>query len=131
MDSLEQIKDHYKSLENRVRLFIMVHSDIEYVQGSSECVEGGAFTWATLSPDSQLIQSELYHEYMSLIKRARKHLELAGSAYLDTFDESCAEVKAYILQENLLWGSSLQDVFIGVKKELDLQRGLVAQPILI
>lgn len=131
MDSLEQIKEHYKSLENRVRLFIMVHSDIEYVQGSSECVEGGAFTWAALSPDSQLIQSELYHEYMSLIKRARKHLELAGSSYLDIFDESCAEVKAYILQENLLWGSSLQDVFIGVKKELDLQRGLIAQPILI
>jgi|GEM_PF-6072214 len=131
MDSLEQIKEHYKSLENRVRLFIMVHSDIEYVQGSSECVEGGAFTWAALSRDSKLIQSELYHEYMSLIKRARKHLELAGSSYLDTFDESCAEVKAYILQENLLWGSSLQDVFIGVKKELDLQRGLIAQPILI
>ncbi|WP_334076602.1 hypothetical protein [Paenibacillus sanfengchensis] len=131
MELLEQLKEQYKSLENRVRLLILVHSDIEYVQGSSECVEGGAFAWAALSHDSKLIQSELYHEYKSLIKQARKHLEEAGSNYLDTFDESCNEVKSYILQENLLWGSSLQDVFSSVKKELDLQRGLIAQPVLI
>ncbi|MEF2965277.1 hypothetical protein V3851_05475 [Paenibacillus sp. M1] len=131
MESIELLKKRYKSLESRVHSFILVHSGIEYVPGSSECVEGGAFAWSKLSPEAKIVQIELYHEYISLIKQARKHLELNGSPYLDTFDHSCSEVKSYLKQENLVWGSSLQDVFNSVKKELDLQRGLIAQPVLI
>ncbi|MEK5475788.1 hypothetical protein NYE70_02435 [Paenibacillus sp. FSL R5-0407] len=131
MESMEHLKERYKSLEERLRLFILVHSDIEYVHGSSECVEGGAFAWSELSAESKYIQSELYHEYISLIKQSRQHLIRIGSGYLETYDRSCAEVKTYVKQENLVWGPSLQDVFNTVKKELDLQRGLIAQPILI
>ncbi len=131
MEPMEHLKERYRSLEERVRLFILVHSDIEYVHGSSECVEGGAFAWSELSEESKYIQSELYHEYMSLIKQARKHLNRIGSSYLETYEQSCAEVKSYLQQDNLVWGPSLQDVFNSIKKELDLQRGLISQPVLI
>ncbi|WP_410769310.1 hypothetical protein [Fontibacillus sp. BL9] len=131
MEPMELLKERYKALEERIRLFILVHSDIEYVQGSSECVEGGAFAWTELSAESKCIQTELYHEYMSLIKQAKKHLKKIGSSYLDTFERSCSEVKSYLKQDNLLWGPCLQDIFNSVKKELDLQRGLIAQPVFI
>lgn len=129
MESIELIKERYIALEEQIRIFIFAHTDIEYVQGSSEVVEGGAFTWAELSPESKFVQTKLYHEYISLIKQANRNLKKNGSSYLETFETSCTEVKSYLKQENLLWGSSLQEVFNAVKKELDLQRGLMAQTI--
>lgn len=131
MESIELLKERYKSLEERLRIFIFVHCSIEYVQGSSECVEGGAFTWADLSPESRNFQSELYHDYISLIKQAIEQMEKKASGYIEIFEQSCSEVKSYLKQENLLWGPSLEDVFTNVKKELDLQRGLIAQPVLV
>lgn len=131
MESIELLKERYKSLEEQFRLFILAHCSIEYVQGSSECVEGGAFAWAELSPESRNFQSELYHEYISLIKQAGEQMEKKASGYIETFEQSCAEVTSYLKQENLLWGPSLEDVFANLKKELDLQRGLIAQPVLV
>ncbi|MBA9087834.1 hypothetical protein FHR92_004327 [Fontibacillus solani] len=131
MKMMDYLKEHYKWIEERVREFICIHSNIEYIQGSSECVEGGAFAWVKLSEDLKCLQIKLYSDYMIIAEEARTFLVETGSTYIETFDRSCADLQSYIKQENLLWSSDLLEVFDSAKKELDLQRGLIAQPIYI
>lgn len=131
METLNHYNEQYKRLEERIREFICIHSDIEYIQGSSECVEGGAFMWVELSETSKLLQSKLYTDYVALSEEARGLLKDMGSAYIEKFDRSCSDFQSYIRQDNLLWSSDLLEVFVTAKKELDLQRGLILQPIYI
>ncbi|MNI00643.1 hypothetical protein D3C76_1329490 [compost metagenome] len=131
MKSMDYLEEHYNWIEERLREFICIHSDIEYIQGSSECVEGGAFAWVKLSGDIKCIQAKLYSDYMIISQEARDFLMETGSSNLEVFDRSCSDLLSYIQQENLLWSSDMLEVFNSVKKELDLQRGLIAQPIYI
>lgn len=127
MDGIEDLKIRYVLLEERIRSFILVHSDVEYVQGSSEIVEGGAFTWTELSPESKGLQLELWREYISISRQARKLLAETESPHQEIFEESYLEVKSCLKQNSMLWGPCLQDIFRNMKKELDLQRSLVCQ----
>ncbi|MNW05026.1 hypothetical protein D3C71_2012110 [compost metagenome] len=77
------------------------------------------------------LQSELYSDYMMIAEEARVVLTESGSSYIETFDRSCSDLQSYIQQENLLFSSDLLEVFDSAKKELDLQRGLLAQPMYI
>ncbi|MBU5672015.1 hypothetical protein [Paenibacillus brevis] len=127
MENIEELKIQYILLEERIRSFILVHSDLEYVQGSNEIVEGGAFTWTELSSESKALQLELWREYISISRQARKFLAETDSPHLELFEESFLEVKTCLKQNGMLWGPCLQDIFRNMKKELDLQRSLVSQ----
>ncbi|MNN14904.1 hypothetical protein D3C81_1279870 [compost metagenome] len=84
-----------------------------------------------MSEDLKGIQSKLYSDYMMIVQEARDFLMETESSYMEIFDRSCSDLLSYIQQENLLWSSDLLEVFDSAKKELDLQRGLIAQPVYI
>ncbi|WP_042201838.1 hypothetical protein [Paenibacillus camerounensis] len=127
MKNVDELHNDYRAIEERVLHFIKGHSSVEYVKDSEEVVEGGAFTWAALSSEDEIFQTQLRLDYVTLAELARHLLEHSESKHLLDFDRSSETVLSYIRQDSMLWIPSLEAAAEAAKTEMDLQRFLLTQ----
>ncbi|WNS45415.1 hypothetical protein [Paenibacillus sp. MMS20-IR301] len=127
MKSVGELQNDYRAIEERVLHFITEHSSVEYVQDSEKVVEGGAFSWASLNSEDEILQTQLRIDYVTVAELARQKLELSDSKYLIDFDRSSEAVLGYIRQNSMLWIPSLAAAAEAAKIEIDLQKFLLAQ----
>lgn len=127
MDQIGDLMLAYEQIEGQIRVFITDYSGVEYVEGSKEVVDGGAFAWAKLKSQEAEMQSRLRLNYVKLSETVRQKLELKGSPHLAEFDRSRDTVLGYIRQDSMLWVPSLKEASEAVKTELDLQKYLLNQ----
>ncbi|UQZ35867.1 hypothetical protein C2I18_21425 [Paenibacillus sp. PK3_47] len=128
MNEIKALLHNYRVIEERVIVFIIQHSGVEYVQESDKVVEGGAFAWTSLGAEHQILQDELWSDYVTISESARERLQQADSQHLADFDLSCERVRSFIKQDDVLLVSTLEAAAEAAKIELDLQKYLIAQP---
>ncbi|MBT2287950.1 hypothetical protein J7E73_02155 [Paenibacillus albidus] len=114
-------------LEEKIKTFITAQSALDFFEGSTAVVEGGAYSWRPLSSAGAEMQYKLCKEYVELAAQGRLTLEQKESPYLKTFDESYHVALGYLYQQDLVFVPTLEEVFGILKKEIDLQRFLIIQ----
>ncbi|WP_438495883.1 hypothetical protein [Paenibacillus sp. IHBB 3054] len=125
MSTVSILVQTYLGIEKRYEELVNQYSGLTFIEGSTAVVEGGAYSWSPLSADAASIRERLYADYIDLIKVARETLQSKDSPYFITYEESVKETLAYFAQEDLVFVSSLEEVFKIVKRELDLQRSII------
>ncbi|KUP25818.1 hypothetical protein [Paenibacillus sp. DMB5] len=111
-----------KELETRIDEFIREDSSIEYVEGSDEVVDGGAFAWSKLDPSEVNKQNLIHDEYIDLSNKVREILNNENSPHKERFEQSYELVVSYIRQDTLLWVPGLVNVINDIKVQLNLQK---------
>lgn len=115
----------FKGLEERINAFINDDSSIDYVEGSKEVVDGGAYAWSKLKPAEIIRQDHIYADYEGLAERVRVILKHDNSPNIERFERSYELVINYIRQDTLLWIPGLKNVLESIKTELNLQQFIV------
>lgn len=126
MSTVSILVQTYLGIEKRYAELINKYSGLTFLEGSTAVVEGGAYSWSPLSADAVSIRERLYADYIDLIEMARETLQSRDSPYFITYEESIAVTRAYFAQEDLVFASSLEEVYKIVKRELDLQRSIIS-----
>lgn len=117
MSTVSILVQAYLGIEKRYEELVNQYSGLTFLEGSTAVVEGGAYSWSPLSADAASIQERLYADYIDLIKVARETLQSKDSPYFITYEESVKVTLAYFAQEDLVFVSSLEEVFKIVKEK--------------
>jgi hypothetical protein len=116
----------FKELEERINQFIKEDSSLEYLEGSKEVVDGGAFAWSKLKLAESIKQDNIDADYMDLAEKVRAIMKVDSSPDIEKFESSYELVLNYIRQDTLLWVPGLKSVLDSIKSELDLQQLFLA-----
>ncbi|MBW4084542.1 hypothetical protein [Paenibacillus sp. S150] len=127
MESAMDLVKVFQELEERINAFINDDSSIEYIEGSAQVVEGGAFSWSRLKPADLNKQTFIHSEYTELAVKVRAILTDEESPNIAKFEHSSALVINYILQDTLLWLPGIKNVIDDIKTELDLQQLFISE----
>lgn len=122
MEDVVNFVQTFKDLEVRITEFINEDSSLEYVEGSKEVVDGGAYAWSKLKPAEISKQDHIDFDYIELAEEVRIVLENEHSPHIEKFERSFELVLNYIRQDTLLWVPGLKNVIEDIKSELDLQQ---------
>lgn len=129
MNNVQSKLECYEAIEERIEALILDHSGLNYVEGSLEVVDGGAYVWSKLGPLAKEVQSMLYSDYLELTTEITQVLTSQGHPEIQVFVQSCEEVLAHIKQDTMSWDSSIKRSYERVQREIGLQKQLLTQPV--
>lgn len=121
--------ERYQTVEDELRILLLKHSELSYMEGSVEVVDTGAYTWSKLEQPGRKAQCKLYSVYVKLVEEAAEMLSRAGHSGAERFNQSCGEVLSHIKQDSMSWDSSLQLSFDRVRREIEFQKHLLTKPV--
>ncbi|MBP1999602.1 hypothetical protein J2Z69_000621 [Paenibacillus shirakamiensis] len=118
----QQFRERYELIVGSLQTLVDEHSSLQYIQESMSIVDGGAFQWSALPPDSKRMQLSISKEYQELTQAVRLVLEENECECLEEFDLSCQAVLDFIMQRNICLESQTEDALIVVKMEINQQQ---------
>lgn len=126
MGVLSTIMQSYNELEEQLGYFIQNNSSIEAVEGPDTYPYGEVRVWSRLQPNQAHMQKQVLADYLSLTALCSQILVNVKSGHYPEFERSTEIVLDYIRQNTLLPEGTLQDIFNEIRREMDLQRGIMA-----
>lgn len=126
MGNLEDLTSAFIEYQLQMKEFILKDSSLQYLEGSTEVIEGGARFWLPLLPQDVITQDVLCESYRlfvnAIMDRGSDHHKI-----VEEFKCSAARVLHFLEQKDIVMESTLDEIFDEVNDELNKQMLLSAE----
>ncbi|MEW4370085.1 hypothetical protein [Paenibacillus kandeliae] len=120
MSKLEDLVTTFIDYQLQMKEFILKVSNLQYLEGSTDVIEGGARFWLPLLPQDEITQDVLCESYTIFVDTIMEKCPEDDKIAVE-FRKSADRVLSFLKQQDIVMESTLDEVFDEIHDELQKQ----------